>query len=134
MTELRQVAVPPPSVADGAESLWIDRRMENYAVIVRVAGEVDLMTAPAVDKQLRAAEALVVSPAPVVLDLTATEFFGSAGLALLVEHASRCADLRSRLCVVADHRAVLRPMVLTGLDRVVEVVPTVDRALGRNVN
>jgi hypothetical protein len=35
MTELRQVAVPPPSVADGAELLWIDRRMENYAVIVR---------------------------------------------------------------------------------------------------
>jgi anti-anti-sigma factor len=66
----------------------------------------------------------------VVLDLTAIDFFGSAGLALLADHASRCADLRSRLCVVAGHRAVLRPMVLTGLDRVVEVVATVDQALG----
>lgn len=109
--------------------VWISRKVDNHAIIVEVGGEIDLVSAPVVDAQLRAAEALVMSSAPVVLDLTGTAFFGSAGLALLVRHASRCAELGSRFRVVADHPAVLRPLNVTGLGHLVEVVPTIDQAL-----
>jgi len=109
--------------------VWISRRVDNHAVVVQVGGEVDLVSAPVVDGQLRAAEALVMPPSPVVLDLTTTAFFGSSGLALLVKHASRCAELGSRLRVVADQAAVLRPIAVTGIGQLVDVVPTIDQAL-----
>lgn len=111
--------------------VWINRTVHNHAVIVHVAGEVDLLSSRTVDSQLEIAESLVVPPAPVVLDLTATAFFGSAGLSLLFKHTARCAKLGSQLLVVANHETVLRPITISGLDEAVEVVPTLAMALER---
>jgi anti-anti-sigma factor len=118
-------------VADDGELVWVSRTVHGHAIVVQVCGEVDLVSRAVVDEQLEIAEALVVPPAPVVLDLTSTVFFGSAGLSLVVGHAARCAELGSRLRVVADHRPVLRPISIVGLDTFVDVVPTVFEALER---
>jgi anti-anti-sigma factor len=52
-----------------------------------------------------------------VCDLTGVEFFGASGLAVLAETASLTADAGVALRLVADHRAVLRPLQLTAMDR-----------------
>jgi anti-sigma B factor antagonist len=106
---------------DGA--LWVQRTVENHSVVVHVGGELDLMTAPRLSTQLNLAEAVVVPPSPVVLDLTGLTFLGSAGLSVLLEHHRRCVELGSSLEIVPGGRAVTRPITVTGLDQVLTIVP-----------
>jgi len=115
---------PAPS-----DTLWMQRDIDNHAVIVRLHGELDLLTAPAFAEQLRMAEALLTPPAPVVADLTGVTFLASAGLSVLAEYGQRYARLGSRLCVVATNRAVLRPITVTGLDELLVVCRTQQEAL-----
>ena len=104
---------------------------DDAAVVVRVAGELDTLTAPAVDTQLTAVENDLVAPAVVILDLSDLTFMSSAGLALLVTHHERCAEQGSQLRVVTgNNRSVLRPVRITGLDTVLHLVATVADATG----
>ncbi|HYQ64556.1 STAS domain-containing protein [Actinophytocola sp.] len=103
--------------------LWLERSVENHSVVVRAVGEVDMLTAPRLSRQLDLAEAIVVPPAPVVLDLTGLTFLASAGLSLLLAHDKRCTELGSSLAIVPGGRAVTRPLKLTGLDKLLTVTP-----------
>jgi anti-sigma B factor antagonist len=103
--------------------LWVHRTVENHSVVVCAVGEVDLLTAPRLSTQLDLAEAIVVPPAPVVLDLTGLTFLGSAGLSVLMAHHKRCAQLGSSLAVVPGGHAVTRPLAVTGLDQVLTIIP-----------
>jgi anti-sigma B factor antagonist len=109
------------SSVDG--SLWVERTVENHSVVVRAGGELDLRTAPILNEQLELAEAVVVPPGIVVLDLSEISFLGSAGLSVLLRHHERCEELGSGLRVVPGGRAVSRPLAMTGLDKVLTVVP-----------
>jgi anti-sigma B factor antagonist len=103
---------------------WVQRTVENHSVVVRACGELDMLTAPRLSWQLERAEAIVVPPAPVVVDLSGLTFLGSAGLSVLLDHNDRCTALGSRLEVVAGKcHAVVRPLEATGLDKVLTVVP-----------
>ncbi|HJT02599.1 MAG TPA: STAS domain-containing protein [Pseudonocardiaceae bacterium] len=107
------------------------QRRDGIAVVVRVTGELDTLTAPAVDAQLTDLRADLAESAALVLDLSDLTFMSSAGLALLVTHHERCAEQGNRLVVVAGHnRTVLRPMRITGLDTVLDLVATVADATG----
>jgi anti-sigma B factor antagonist len=105
-----------------AALLWVDRTVDNLAVVVRAVGEVDLATAPLLSAQLELAEAVVVPPAPVILDLTGVTFFESAGVNVLLNHHGRCADRGTRLEVIGS-RAVIRVITLAGVDQALQVVP-----------
>jgi anti-sigma B factor antagonist len=104
-----------------SDILWVDRTVDNYAVIVRAVGEVDLASAPVLSAQLRLAEAVVVPPAPVLLDLTGVTFFGSAGLSVLFDHQERCAELGTQLRMVGG-RVVTWVVAVAGLAEVLPVV------------
>jgi anti-sigma B factor antagonist len=102
------------------------QRLSGVAVVVRVTGELDTLTTPAVDAQLTDVQADLVGSATLVVDLSDLTFMSSAGLALLVTHHERCAEQGSRLRVVTgDNRSVLRPLRITGLDTVLDLVATV---------
>lgn len=103
--------------------LWVQRTVDNLSVVVQVGGELDMLTAPRLSAQLDRAEAVVVPPAPVVLDLTGLTFIGSAGLAVLLVHHERCAALGSTLQIRANTSVVTRPLRMTALDRVLNLVP-----------
>jgi anti-anti-sigma factor len=104
-------------------SFWAERTVENHSVVVRAGGELDLRTAPILNEQLELAEAIVVPPASVVLDMTEISFLGSAGLSVLLRHHERCLELGSALHVVPGGRAVSRPLAMTGLDKVLTIIP-----------
>ena len=107
------------------------RRRDDLAVVVQVTGELDTLTAPAVDAQLTDLEAELTESAALVLDLSDLAFMSSAGLALLVTHHERCAEQGNRLRVVTgNNRTVLRPMRITGLDTMLDLVATVADATG----
>lgn len=109
--------------------LRVHHEERDGVVIVRAVGDVDLATASLLSGHLSRGEERLTPPAPLVLDLTGVEFLASVGLSELIRHSALCADLGSRLVVVATQRAVLRSMQLTGLTETIAVVPSVDDAL-----
>lgn len=115
------------------EVLRVHRETNGSAVILRAAGEVDQATAGIFHRELLRALAAASPPSPVVVDLTGVEFFGSAGLNELVLAHVQAELLGAQLRVVAQHREVLRPLRITGLDEELHLSPTVHAALGAPV-
>lgn len=99
------------------------------ALVLTVTGEIDMLTAPhlhtAVSAAMQQGEKLLV------LDLSEVSFLGSPGLAVLVaanQAATRSSRAAIRL-VVAENRAVIRPLRVTALDRVLATYGSLDEAL-----
>ncbi|NIJ13223.1 anti-anti-sigma factor [Saccharomonospora amisosensis] len=81
-------------------------------VLVRVSGEVDLLSAPELRRWVREA----ISPdIGVVLELDGIGFLGSAGLSVLAELSEQADREGLRWAIVATKRVVLRPLEATGL-------------------
>ncbi|WP_214367334.1 STAS domain-containing protein [Pseudonocardia sp. H11422] len=102
-------------------------RQADGAMVVRVTGEIDQQTAPALQECV--VEQLCLCYDPVVLDLTAVRFLDSAGITALIGAARDAHRAGATLCVVADHRAVLEPLRCFGGTSALNVCPTVPVAL-----
>jgi anti-sigma B factor antagonist len=111
------------------QSLRIARESIGQALVVHVAGEIDIVTAPEFRTQLRKACDEAVAPQIVVADLSRVGFMGSAGLSVLVETDKRCRAQFLRLRVVATAASTLRPLQITGLDRVLDVAGSLDSVI-----
>lgn len=96
------------------------------AVVVRLAGELDLYTAGAVRRALL--EAVAGSPGRIVVDLAQVEFMDSTALSILVEAGSRLRP-RERLLLAAPGLEARRALEISGLDRHFGVHATVEDAL-----
>jgi anti-sigma B factor antagonist len=98
-------------------------------LVIAVAGEIDMETAPALYKAVTAGIDRTRGE-PCVLDLTMVTFLGSAGLSALVEATSIAEARREPLRIVVDsNRPVIRPIQVTGLDDVLRLYHSVDEAV-----
>lgn len=102
-------------------------RTDDDAVVLRVRGEIDLLTANVLGERLR--EQLEPANRVLVLDLSGVSFLGSAGLAEIVSASQAGSDSGAQLLLVATNHAVLRPLEVTGLSALFTVYETVDAAL-----
>lgn len=128
-------------LAMDAGGLRVDRVEHDSAVVYRVAGELDTLTAPHLDLAIsdgdqhadeHAGEHPGRHPAGVsrvILDLTEVQFLGSAGLSILVEHHASCQRDGIGFGVVAPRHAVRRALEITALDQVIPLYDTVSDAL-----
>ncbi|WP_433260514.1 STAS domain-containing protein [Actinosynnema sp. CS-041913] len=96
-------------------------------VIAEVRGGIDTESCRQVRADLFAC--LRGSPDGLVVDLAGVEFFGSLGIAVLVEVWERAGRSGVALAVVAARRAVARPMRLTRVDDLLGLCSTVDEAV-----
>jgi anti-sigma B factor antagonist len=96
-------------------------------LVVQVVGDIDTATEGAVRATLLAQ--LDRQPAQLVVDLTEVDFFSSAGIQLLVDAAARAKRQDVALVVVTDRRAVLRPLQITSVDRVLDIHGSLPEAL-----
>ena len=94
--------------------------------VLRVAGEIDLATAPTLEAAIDAVLADMLNA--LVIDLSAVEFLASVGLRLLIA-ANEQAEIPGRFAVVADNPATRKPIQLTDLDKIFAVFPTLDDAV-----
>ena len=101
--------------------------------MVRAVGEIDLLTAPSWSRALGGACLRLArhdedprrgddpqrraGRGRLVCDLTAVEFFGATGLAVLVGISALANDTGVGLRLVSDNRSVLRLLRIGGLDR-----------------
>jgi anti-sigma B factor antagonist len=109
-----------------AEDLTVRSEVHGDAVVLRLVGDIDLMTAPIVNQSIKIA--LQQSPPVLIVDLSGVEFMASAGLAELAT-GHRLAGPGTAFQVVAPNRATSRPLEMVGLTTVFDVFPTLDDAL-----
>ena len=101
-----------------------DQGQSNSTVIVSVTGDLDLWNAPALEQRLR--RCLDQGSQWVVVDLSEAAFLDSSGLGALTNSKRRIERKGGRLVVINTNDQMRRVFELTGLMRVLNVVP--DRA------
>lgn len=132
-TDRPPAAVPPAAAVltgrrPGRELLTVTAHpVPPDAVMIAVRGEVDLCTSPTLRDALLAH--LRHPASALVIDLTDVGFLGAAGLTVLINARDAAMVAGIRLCVVADSRTVLRPLTITGLDRLFDIHPDLPQAL-----
>jgi anti-sigma B factor antagonist len=108
-----------------AGAVRVDRVDDGSVAVFHVAGEVDALTAPELDKALSSFYGSRDNVSHVVLDLSGVSFLSSAGLTVLAGHHARCAQEGVDLCAVAVRRSPRRVLEITELDRVIPLYDTV---------
>jgi anti-anti-sigma factor len=105
-----QVTIPEPGVC-----------------VVHAVGEIDMMTAPALDNEI--SERLLARPRLVILDFSGVTFLASTGLATLMSVREGCRAIGATLRLVGRQARLLRPIDLTGLTELFELYPDLAAAL-----
>lgn len=95
------------------------------AVIVRLAGELDLYNAD--DVRTALARAIDTAPRRIVVDLAAVEFVDSTALGVLIEARARLGE--DAFLLAAPQIETRRTLQVSGLDRHLSVHDSVDDAL-----
>ena len=96
-------------------SLAVDVERRDGATLVVLRGDLDLATAPDLRETLIE---VIDDGARIVVDLEAVEFLDSAGLGILVGGLKRARTAGGELELVCSSHDVLKPLEITGLDRV----------------
>jgi anti-sigma B factor antagonist len=90
------------------------------AVVLAVAGEVDIATWPKLVRQLHAL--MDAGERQVVVDMSAVEFIDASGIGALVGAASMARDAGGTIALTRPSCAVLRLLDIMGLDGVLSVM------------
>jgi anti-sigma B factor antagonist len=117
--------VTPSSRDFPTTELTVTLDWRGEAAVLRVAGEVDLLSAPELEEVV--AGVLADAPEILVVDLRAVTFFSSAGLQVLAAAHRKLAEHALR--VVSDSPVTTGPLRTTGLDTWIGIHPSVDEAL-----
>jgi anti-sigma B factor antagonist len=106
-------------------------RINGNVQVVAVRGELDLSTAPALEKPLE--DAVSKGGASLLIDLSSCEFIDSTGIALIVRVWKRLegggGGGRRRIAICCANEQVLRVLEVTGLELTIPVHPTREAAL-----
>ena len=91
----------------------------NDGFVVSVSGEVDMHTAPEMEREL--VEVLQLGGNSVIVDLAEVGFIDSTVLGLLLRYQPRFRSRGGDLVLVSDDRRILRTLEITGLDRLFRI-------------
>jgi anti-sigma B factor antagonist len=97
-------------------------RLVDGSCLVCVAGELDLYTAPELERALLPAAGEAAGP--FMVDLSGCTFLDSTALAILVAAKRRLADADGAFRIIGAAPAIRRPFEITGLDRLFVFYPT----------
>lgn len=95
--------------------------------VVQVVGEIDVYTAPQLRERLDAE--IDAGRYDLVVDLSGVSFMDSTGLGVLVGRLKQIRLNDGSMRLVCAHDRVLKVFVITGLDKVFTIYPTVGEAV-----
>jgi anti-sigma B factor antagonist len=119
--------VAAPRQSPAFRELSVSERQDGDAVILSIAGTVDMAAAPPLAEHVR--EVLRRRPPLTIFDLTDVDFLASAGMSVIMEADRIISEAGASFRVVADGHVTARPMQLMGIDDLLEIYPTLDAAL-----
>jgi anti-anti-sigma factor len=100
--------------------------MQGDSAVVVPTGELDIATAPALDRELE--QAFASHTARVVLDLRELEFIDSSGLRTLLIARRRADAAGAQFSLVAGDRALERTLEIAGVREIFDWTPAEDLA------
>jgi anti-sigma B factor antagonist len=110
------------------DPVTVHTEIEAGAPVVVVTGEIDMATAPMVERALM--EAIEAGDGAVVLDLCEVSFFDSSGLrAAIVAHRELAEQGRRLLLACLPEGHVWRTFSLAGVERLLDLHPSREAAL-----
>jgi anti-anti-sigma factor len=89
--------------------------------VVRAQGEVDLATVD--DLRSAARDAVRAKPEAVIFDLRQVTYIDSSGLGILVATRKQLGNAPDSVVVITSQPAVLQSLQITGLDRILRIMP-----------
>jgi anti-sigma B factor antagonist len=99
------------------------RQLDPAVVVVHVAGEVDMLTGPALEDRLK--ELLAIRPKCLVIDLSQISFLGSTGLQVLLNIRTVATRQGTALRLSGTEQGmVARVLNITGLALLFDILPT----------
>ncbi len=110
----------PQATRQIADLVRIDVSSHGRSVRLAAAGEVDSSSAPVLERALD--RVLDTRPEHVTIDLCSVSFLDSAGLCVLATAHRRAGQSGIGVRVLASSRAVVRPLQITGLFDLLDVV------------
>jgi anti-anti-sigma factor len=110
------------------QPLTVTTAAEGGMVVISLAGELDMVTAPLVLQHL--SESLEQGHTRLVFDLAGLSFCDSTGLAVLVRAKNRCDAAGGFVRLAAMQPGVLQLLEIAGLQDVFQPSPTVADARG----
>ncbi|ORB84530.1 anti-anti-sigma factor [Mycobacterium kansasii] len=108
------------------DSITAEVTDHDGVAVLSIGGEIDLVTAPALEEAIGGVVA--DNPSALIIDLSGVEFLGSVGLKILASTYEKLGSA-AQFGVVARGPATRRPIHLTGLDKTFALYPTLDEAL-----
>ncbi|HEX6967920.1 MAG TPA: STAS domain-containing protein [Micromonosporaceae bacterium] len=108
-------------------SLTVHTEQHGEVVVVSVAGELDMATAPQL--QDRISDLLDRGHDRIVFDLDGLSFCDSTGLSVLIRAKNSCDENDGQVRLAAPQRTVLRVLQVSGLTEVLEIHETTAEAL-----
>jgi anti-anti-sigma factor len=96
--------------------------------VAHISGEVDVANASTLESEI--SEAVANTAFGLIVDLTDTEYFDSAGIRMLFELRKRLIGRRQSLRVVVPRESVIiTALLITEVDQIVPIDETLDDAL-----
>ena len=108
-------------------SLTVQTEQRGDVVVVSVAGELDMATAPRLQDQIT--DLLDRDLSRLVFNLAEVSFCDSTGLSVFVRTKNSCEEAGGEVRLAAPQRGVLRILEVSGLVDVLHTYPTVDEAV-----
>jgi anti-sigma B factor antagonist len=103
------------SFVNESRHLQVDYRADDGTVVISLAGEVDIASAPELEQAIDRAAAS--GARLVIVDLRGLEFMDSTGISLLVRAHQSALESEHRFAVTKGSPQVDRLLTLTGLDQ-----------------
>ena len=130
-----QTKVPTRSarrVTPGASHRFVaaTEHLDRGTTLVSVSGEVDLATAPMLERTLR--DAAEDQGGELIVDLTCCNFLDSRGLTALLAIRKRLGSSDRSLGLVLSNPNVLKVFQITGFDQIFEIYPSLSAAVNGN--
>ena len=94
---------------------------DDQAIVVAVAGELDMLTGPSLQNHLD--KALAARPTRLIVDLSGVSFMGATGLAVLIKAQHAATYQGTTLQLGGVSRAAARVLQVTELTHLFEILP-----------
>jgi anti-sigma B factor antagonist len=107
----------------------IEKNQTPAATVLRIFGEIDLHTTPALRVELQKCSGERVPQ--LLLDLSGVEYIDSGGLAALIEYTKESLAFGGKLMLIAVPKKVLAVFELVRLDKFFTILPDEASALER---
>lgn len=106
--------------------LQVSTSTVESATVVAATGELDLHTAPDLDRALK--QATQDQASLLVVDLSGVDFMDSTGLSTIVAAVAAARGYGGKIAVVATSAKIMKVFTLTGVDQQVGIYSSVNEA------